>query len=71
MKCHSCGANLAQTNPRGETLIRNKGLVFKAHGMICVCPRCKSDVEFSPDIANQVHRRVVLFFQKNSRDTMI
>lgn len=61
MKCR-CGANLIQQNALGQPLIRNKGIVLKAEGIVLVCPKCRSDVPFSPDLAKAFQSSLVLFF---------
>jgi hypothetical protein len=61
VKC-KCGAELAQLNKAGEPIVRNRGLVFKADGgVVAVCPKCKSEVEMTRDVAQTIGRRLLLF----------
>ena len=64
MKCGSCGANLQQENGSGEPLLRNRGLVLKSSGPVAICPRCKSDVPFSPTWMKALQHAAVLFFRR-------
>lgn len=61
MKC-KCGANLGRINGAGEPVVRTAGLVFKADSPVMVCPRCKSDVPFTPDLAKALQSRLALLF---------
>lgn len=63
MKCSKCKYELFTQNKAGDKLLRNKAIVFKGDNIVAVCPNCKSDVNLSPEVANKVHRCVVVFFQ--------
>lgn len=63
MICPHCRANLIQANARGEKLLRNRGLVYGASGLKAICPKCKSDVPFPLDELQQLHQKLILFFQ--------
>lgn len=64
MICPGCRATLSHVNRVGEPIIRNSGLVLKADGAtIVVCPKCKSDVPFSVDLAKALRNRMVIFFK--------
>ena len=59
MKCR-CGATLGQLNLAGEPIVRNRGLIFKASGVVLVCPSCKADVPVSGDLAKALTDRLRL-----------
>jgi hypothetical protein len=59
-----CGAHLGQVNKRGEPMVRTAGMIMQdGGGMAMVCPRCKSDVPFTPDFAKALQTRLVLLFK--------
>ena len=60
MKCPACAANLGRLNAAGEPLIRNRGLVLKAEGVVALCPRCGKDVPFTAEIAKALQQRMWL-----------
>ncbi len=59
MKCR-CGATLGNVNAAGEPIVRTRGLVFKADGLVLVCPSCKGDVSVSDDLAKALTDRLRL-----------
>jgi hypothetical protein len=64
MKCR-CGADLGHLNAAGEPMIRTRGLVFKAEGLVLVCPSCKADVAPTREFAKALQDRLrVLFFPR-------
>jgi hypothetical protein len=66
VKCR-CGAHLLHQNRLGEPIVRNKGIVLKADGIVLVCPKCGGDVPFSPDLAKAMQNSLVLFFGPGKR----
>lgn len=64
MKCPHCSANLETVNSRGETVLKNRGLIFKSQGISLACPKCKQDVPVSNENMNKMHRVAVLFLQR-------
>jgi uncharacterized protein YbaR (Trm112 family) len=50
MTCPHCRAQLTQRNRVGEGLIRNRGIVIKADGPVLICPKCRGNVRFDPQI---------------------
>ncbi len=64
MICPSCQAHLGHMNKDGEPMVRNRGLVFKADGVVVVCPKCKGDVPMTTDFAKALTDRLVLFIRK-------
>lgn len=67
MRCPGCNAQLGHITAAGEPMIRNRGLVLKAEGIVAVCPRCKGDVPFTADLAKALQSRIVLFFSPPGR----
>ncbi len=63
MKCPKCAATLDKERGGGEKLLRTRGLVLKSSGMAAICPKCGSDVPFSPEMMQQLHQKAVLFFR--------
>jgi uncharacterized protein YbaR (Trm112 family) len=63
MNCPNCKAKLGHLNASGEPMLRNAGMVFKADAPVMVCPRCKSDVPFTRELAKALSDRLVLFLR--------
>jgi hypothetical protein len=64
MICAGCGSHLGHINKDGEPIVRNRGLVFKASGVIMVCPKCKRDVPLTADFAKALTDRLILFIRR-------
>jgi len=64
MRCPACHANLGQLSAGGEPMVRTRGVILKADGVVVVCPKCKSDVAISPDFAKAMQTRIVLLFRR-------
>jgi hypothetical protein len=64
MICQSCKSSLGHVNREGEPIVRNRGLVFKAEGVVMVCPKCKGDVPMTVDFAKALSGRLALFISK-------
>jgi len=45
-------------------MVRTRGVILKADGVVVVCPKCKSDVAISPDFAKAMQTRIVLLFRR-------
>jgi hypothetical protein len=60
MRC-KCGAELVQLNKANEPIVRTRGFVFKADGIVAVCPSCKADVPVTREVAQTMGRRLLLF----------
>lgn len=56
MMCPACRANLGRITARGEPMIRNKGLILKADGIVALCPKCGADVPFTAEITRALNR---------------
>jgi hypothetical protein len=41
---------LGNVNRAGEPIVRTTAFVFKADAVVAVCPKCKRDVPFTPDL---------------------
>jgi hypothetical protein len=50
MQCPSCKSVLTQRNRFGEPIVRNRGIVLKSSGVYLVCPKCRADVAFNPEV---------------------
>ena len=66
MKCPACQANLGQLSAGGEPMVRTRGVILKADGVVVVCPKCKGDVAISPDFAKAMQSRMVVFFRRGA-----
>ncbi len=45
-------------------MLRTAGVVLKdGGGMALLCPKCKADVPFTPDLAKALQTRLVLLFK--------
>ncbi len=62
MKCPSCLSSLTQINAAGEPMLRTRGLIFKSHGIVAVCPKCKGQVEMNQATAQALTQRLVVVF---------
>lgn len=60
MRCPACQAALGQVNPRGEPMIRTRGLILKADGVVAVCPSCKGDVPLAGEMAKALRARLLV-----------
>lgn len=60
MRCPKCQAVLGQVSASGDPMLRTRGLVMKAEGMVAVCPKCRGDVPASPEF----RKAMILFLQK-------
>jgi uncharacterized protein YbaR (Trm112 family) len=65
LNCPHCKTNLSRTSASGEQMLSMRGLILKANGLTLVCPKCKGDVPVWPDAMHEMHRRIVLFFQRS------
>ena len=61
MKCPHCLRQLGKLSRDGEPMVQAGGLVLKAHGPVIVCPKCKGDVPFSPDLVKALQARFLIF----------
>jgi uncharacterized protein with PIN domain len=64
MRCPKCQASLGQINAAGEPMVRTRGLVLKADGVVAICPKCKGSVPMSPDFAKAMQQRMVVFIRR-------
>jgi|GEM_PF-4823869 len=62
MRCRSCNSSLTQINAAGEPILRTRGLIFKAAGLACVCPKCKGDVPITGEMAKALGARLLLVY---------
>ena len=58
MKCPGCQASLAHINAAGEPIIRMRGLVLKAAGVVAMCPACRGDVPVVGEAARILSARL-------------
>lgn len=63
MICPACHANLNRRGAGGDTLLKARGVVVRANGVILICPRCKADVPMGPEEMQRLHKSAVLFFR--------
>lgn len=49
----------------GEPLVRTRGVMLKAEGIILICPKCRADVPLAGDLLNAMK---VLLFAKSRTD---
>jgi len=62
--CGHCSANLKQENRKGETLLRNRGVILKSDGLVFVCPKCKGDVRLTGEMLGKIKEKILFFKQK-------
>lgn len=58
MRCPTCSAGLAHRNAAGEPLLRLRGLVLKASGVVAMCPACRGDVPVQGEVARVLSARL-------------
>ena len=59
MMC-KCGAHLGALSSGGDPMVRTRGIVLKAAGFVLVCPKCRGDVQPTPDLAKALGERMRL-----------
>lgn len=64
MICPHCQTSLSRTSASGDQMLAMRALIMKAEGLTLVCPKCKGDVPIGPEAMHEMHRRIVLFFQR-------
>ncbi len=60
MRCPHCQATLGQVSAGGDPMLRTRGLVLKAEGVVAVCPKCRGDVPAS----GEFRKALILFLTK-------
>jgi Zn-finger nucleic acid-binding protein len=58
VRCPGCQASLAHQNAAGEPLLRMRGLVLKAQGVVAMCPACRGDVPVQGEVARILSARL-------------
>lgn len=64
MMCPGCRANLGRINKAGEPMVRMRGFVLKAEGVVALCPKCGGDVPFTTEIARALQSRAAWLVPK-------
>lgn len=60
MKCPTCQATLGKVSAGGDPMLRTRGLVLKAEGLIAMCPKCGGDVPAT----GELRKALILFLTK-------
>jgi Zn-finger nucleic acid-binding protein len=66
VRCPGCQAGLAHLNDAGEPILRMRGLVLKASGVVAMCPSCRGDVPMQGEVARILSSRLALACQPTS-----
>lgn len=60
MRCPKCQAQLGHVSASGDPMLRTRGLVLKAEGVIAVCPKCRADVPAT----GELRKALILFLTR-------
>jgi hypothetical protein len=67
VKCGGCRAELGHINAQGEPMMRTRGLILKAEGVVAVCPKCKADVPLSGEMRKALSARLLVVVPKETK----